>query len=238
MHKIMLLNPKGGCGKTTIATTLACYFAGEGYHTALMDFDPQGSSNRWLEIRSADQPQIKSIDAARLRTGVTRSWQLYSGNETEIMIMDTPAGIGGGKLIDLYHRADTILVPVMPSVIDYYAIEDFVVELSRLFKQGRQGKRLAVVANRVRLKTRAYEAIEQLIAEAGIPMLTSLRDTQNYSVAMESGLGICELKPGVSAKDRAQWRPVLEWLYQEVPRRNMELFREQQVPSATALAVS
>ncbi len=238
MHKIMLLNPKGGCGKTTIATTLACYFAGEGYQTALMDFDPQASSSHWLEIRASDQPSIKSIDAARPKTGVTRSWQLYSGNETDIVIMDTPAGISGGKLIDLYHRADTILIPVMPSIIDFHAVEAFFTELSRLFNQGRQGKRLAVIVNRVRLKTRAYHAIEQLIAEVGIPMLASLRDTQNYSVAMESGLGICELKPGVSAKDRAQWQPVLEWLYQEVPRRNMDLFRDSAVSPVAALSVS
>ena len=238
MHKIMLLNPKGGCGKTTIATTLACYFAGEGYHTALMDFDPQGSSSRWLEIRSTDQPPIKSIDAASQKTGVTRSWQLYSGSETEIVIMDTPAGINRGKLIDLYHRADTVLVPVMPSVIDFHAVEGFVAELTRLFKQGRQGKRLGVILNRVRLKTHAYHAIEQLIAKAGMPMLASLRDTQNYSVAMESGLGICELKPGVCAKDRAQLQPVLEWLYQEVPRRNLDLFRDRPMSSAAALAAS
>ena len=76
MHTIMVLNAKGGCGKTTIATTLACYFAASGYNTALMDFDPQQSSNRWLETRSPEQPKIKAIDGVRQKTGVTRSWHL------------------------------------------------------------------------------------------------------------------------------------------------------------------
>jgi len=217
MHKIMVLNAKGGCGKTTIATTLACYFAGQGYNTALMDFDLQQSSNRWLTIRPPEQPVIKAIDGARPKSGVTRSWQLYSGNETEVVIIDTPAGITGGKLVDLFHRADTILIPIMPSIIDLHAMEHFLQELGRLFKQGRQGKRIGVIANRVRLKTRSYHAIEALMRDMDLPLVATLRDTQNYSIAMESGRGICELKPGVSSKDRKHWEPILEWLHQEIP---------------------
>ena len=219
MHKVMVLNAKGGCGKTTIATSLACYFACHGYNTAIMDFDPQGSSNRWLQIRSPELPSIKSIDAVRPKTGVTRSWQLYGGGETEIVIMDTPAGLTGTKLMDLFHKADTILVPVMPSVIDLHAIEGFLGEVGRLFKQGRSGKRLGVVANRVRLKTKSFHAIEQLIAEAGMPLVASLRDTQNYSIALESGLGICELNDRVSSRDRDHWRPILDWLQQAIPEK-------------------
>lgn len=217
MHKIIVLNAKGGCGKTTIATSLACYFAGQGYQTALMDYDPQGSSSRWLEIREPALPPIKSIDAVRPKTGITRSWQLYGGSETEIVVIDTPAGITGAKLIDLYHKADTVLVPVMPSIIDLHAIEGFLGELGRLFKRGGSGKRLGVIANRVRLKTKSFHAIEQLIAEAGMPLLASLRDTQNYSIAMESGMGICELNQGVSDKDKEHWQPIVDWLQQQLP---------------------
>lgn len=215
MHKIMVLNAKGGCGKTTIATTLACNFAGAGYQAALMDFDPQGSSARWLRIRSPDRPVIKSIDAVRPRSGVTRSWQLYSGDETEVVVIDTPAGVTGGKLVDLYHRADTILIPVMPSVIDLHAVAGFFEELRRLFNRG--SKRVAVIANRVSEKSQGYRDIEALTGEVGIPLLAALRDTQNYSVAMSSGLGICELKPSLSARDRKQWQPILEWLSKELP---------------------
>lgn len=215
MHKIMVLNAKGGCGKTTIATTLACYFVSEGYQTALMDFDPQGSSAHWLKIRSPERPAIKSIDAVRPRSGVTRSWQLYSGNETEVVVIDTPAGVSGGKLVDLYHRADTILIPVMASMIDVHAMQGFFSELGRLFRRG--GKRVAVIANRVGEKSQAYHDIEALTAEIGIPLLATLRDTQNYSLAMSSGLGICELNPALSIRDREHWQPILEWLTRELP---------------------
>jgi chromosome partitioning protein len=223
MHKIMVLNAKGGCGKTTIATTLACYFASHGYNTALMDFDPQQSSNRWLGIRSEDQPQIKAIDGVRQQAGVTRSFQLYSGNETEIVIIDTPAGVTGGKLVDLYHKADSILIPVMPSIIDLQAMQIFLQELSRLLRQGRDKKHVGVIANRVRMRGKSYHAIESLMKEAGLPLVAVLRDTQNYSLAMEAGLGVCELKPGVSAKDRMHWEPILDWLFQIVPAKQQSL---------------
>ncbi len=240
MHKIMVLNAKGGCGKTTIATTLACYFAGQGYNTALMDFDPQQSSNRWLTIRPQGQPVIKAIDGARARAGVTRSWQLYSGNETEVVIIDTPAGVTGGKLVDLFHRADTILIPIMPSIIDLHAMEHFLQELGRLFKQGHQGKRIGIIANRVRMKTRSYYAIETLMREMDLPLIATLRDTQNYSIAMESGRGICELKPGLSSKDRKHWEPILEWLHQEIPEKQADLDlgpREAEHPTWSAQQV-
>ncbi len=223
MHKIMVLNAKGGCGKTTIATTLACYFASHGYTTALMDFDPQQSSNRWLKIRSPEHPQIKAIDGARPRSGVTRSWQLYGGNETEIVIIDTPAGVTGGKLVDLFHKADSILIPVMPSIIDLQAMEVFLGELGRLFKRGQNQKHIGVIANRVRMKGKSYHAIEELMGEVGLPLVSVLRDTQNYSLAMESGLGICELKPGTSAKDRKHWDSILDWLFQVIPSKQQKL---------------
>lgn len=223
MHKIMVLNAKGGCGKTTIATTLACCFAANGYSTALMDFDPQQSSRRWLETRSPEKPHIKAIDGARQQVGVTRSWQLHGGNETEIAVIDTPAGVTGGKLVDLFHKADSILIPVMPSIIDLQAMELFLNELGRLLKQSHHQKHVGVIANRVRMKGRSYYAIEELMEEVGLPLVSVLRDTQNYSIAMESGLGICELKPGNSAKDRKHWIPILDWLLQIIPSKQQKL---------------
>ncbi len=223
MHTIMVLNAKGGCGKTTIATAVACYFAQSGFSTTLMDFDPQGSSARWLDTRAKDLPQIRSINAVRPKTGLTRSYQLYSGAEAEVVIIDTPAGVHGGHLMDLYRRADTILIPVMPSIIDLHAGESFFEEMSRLFKRSSHGKRIGVIANRVRLKTRSLESIERLVMEAGFPMVGTLRDTQNYAVAMEAGLGISELRTGGSIKDRKHWQPIIDWLFQEIPRKTPEL---------------
>jgi chromosome partitioning protein len=215
----MVINAKGGCGKTTISTTLACYFTGQGYNTALMDYDPQNSSHQWLAMRTAEQPKIHSIDAARSRAGMTRTWQLYTGTETEVVVMDTPAGVTGGQLIDLFNRADTILIPVIPSIIDYNALELFLTELMRFARHRMQGKRIAVVANRVRFKTQIYKKIIELTEKHNIPLIGTLRDTQNYAIAMEAGQGICELKSHASAKDRKQWQSIMGWLHQEIPNK-------------------
>ncbi|MCG8428123.1 MAG: ParA family protein [Chromatiales bacterium] len=217
MHTIMVLNAKGGCGKTTISTTLACYFSGRNYKTALLDYDPQQSSRRWLELRPADRPKITTIDAARPRTGVTRTFALHTGQETEVAIIDTPAGVTGGQLTDLFHRADTILIPVMPSIIDYQAVELFLKELMRLAKHKLATKRIGIVANRVRIKTRSYLALEELASSFDIPVIATLRDTQNYSIAMESGLGICEMKRSLTSKDDKQWQPLLSWFHEKIP---------------------
>ncbi|WP_260291455.1 AAA family ATPase [Sedimenticola hydrogenitrophicus] len=217
MHNIMVLNAKGGCGKTTISTTLACYFAGQGYKTALMDYDPQNSSHHWLDMRKPSQPQIRSIDAARPRSGMTRTWQLHSGVETEVVVIDTPAGVTGGRLVDLFNKADSILIPVMPTVIDLQAVEGFLTELMHFAKNRLHGKRVAMVINRVRFKTATYEKIEALSARLGIPLIGSLRDTHNYAIAMETGMGICEMKNGVTSKDRKQWQPIINWLHEAIP---------------------
>ncbi len=223
MHKIMVLNAKGGCGKTTIATTLACYFAGQGYNTALMDFDPQQSSYHWLQMRSPGEPQIKAINAVRPATGMTRSWQLYSGKETEIAIIDTPAGITGNKLVDLFHKADSILIPVMPSVIDLLSMRCFLEELGRLLNRGQRKKHIGIIANRVNAVNPSRTAIKSLTDSAGLPLVAALRDTQNYAIAMESGLGISELNPGMTSADREHWKPVLDWLKQVIPARQCEM---------------
>ncbi|MEE9357492.1 ParA family protein [Candidatus Vondammii sp. HM_W22] len=217
MHSIVVLNAKGGCGKTTIATTLACYFAGKGYGTALMDYDPQSSSGSWLAMRTPDQPKIRSIDAIRPKVGLTRSWQLYSGSETDVVIMDTPAGVAGGQLSDVFNRADTILIPVMTTIIDLQAAEKFLEELMRMARHRLHGKRIAIIANRVRMRTSVYKAIVGLADKLGIPLIATLRDTQNYSIAMASGMGICEMKPGATSKDMKQWQPIFEWLMKDIP---------------------
>jgi len=213
----MVANAKGGCGKTTIATTLASYFSMSGYKTVLMDFDPQKSSSHWLELRTEELPDIRSIDATRPSIGMTRTWQLYSGQGTDIVIKDTPAGITGSRLIDLFNRADTILIPVMSSIIDLNAVEGFLTEILRLRKMGAKHKRIALVANRARTNTKSYKGIRELAERTGIPLVASLRDTQNYPIAMESGLGIFEYHSRASAKDRKQFQALIDWLHEEVP---------------------
>ncbi|OOZ35961.1 ParA family protein [Solemya velesiana gill symbiont] len=218
MHNIMVLNAKGGCGKTTLATTLACYFSGKGYNTALMDFDSQRSSTRWLEIRSSEHPDIRSIDATRPTTGMTRTWQLYSGQGTDVVVIDTPAGTNGGDISDHFNRADTIIIPVMASIIDLHAVEGFLENLLRLSRHRLKSKRIGLVVNRVRSRnSKIYKDIQALSEKTGIPLIATLRDTQNYPIAMESGIGICQLNLTASTrKDRMQLEPLINWLSKDL----------------------
>lgn len=213
MFRVMLLNAKGGCGKTTIATNLASYFAGRGCRAALMDFDPQGSALSWLERRDADLPSIQPIAAGQRATGVTRSWQLHTQTNTELVLVDTPAGVAGNQLIDLIPRADLILVPVMPSALDIQVTTAFLKELLAMGKAKRLNKPVAVVINRYADGLKSTHAFEHFLSEHQIPVISRLRDTPNYVHAMDEGKGILELDNNQVAKDRTQWLPLIDWLH-------------------------
>ena len=212
MLRIALVNTKGGCGKTTLATSLASYFAGQGFQTTLMDYDLQGSSRQWLSLRDKGLAPIKYIDAVRQKAGVTRSWQLHAGFDTEVLVVDTPAGVNGSQMIELLRQADIILVPVMPSMVDMQATATFIDNLIRVGKVRSLNKQVGIVANRARAGTRSYKALEQFLEGYDIPVVARLRDTQNYVNAMEVGQGIHELHPKTAAKDREQWSSLIAWL--------------------------
>jgi len=110
----------------------------------------------------------------------------------------------------------------MPSIIDFQAIESFLEDFMRPIRLRRDKKRIAIVANRVRFQTKAYKALVELAERYNIPIIGSLRDTQNYSIAMESGLGICELTSSSSEKDKKQWQTIIRWLQEEIPAKAME----------------
>ena len=204
MRSIMLLNAKGGCGKTTLATNLASYYATEGKSVILADFDPQGSSIEWLAARSAERPEI---------TGV-RAWKdpVRAAQRPDYLIIDAPARVAGRELGHLVRRAETIIIPVMPSPIDIRAAAHFIHDLLLMGKIVRKEVKLAVVANRVRENTIIYHELEQFLKSLQIPFLTSLRETQNYIRAVERGLGIFELAPSMVQQDVEQWEPLLQWL--------------------------
>ena len=125
-------------------------------------------------------------------------------------------------MLELYQKADSILIPVMPSIIDFHAIEGFLEDFMRPIRHRRDKKRIAIVANRVRFQTKAYQKLVELAEHYNIPIIGSLRDTQNYSIAMESGLGICELNSNSSEKDKKQWQTILRWLQEEIPEKRIK----------------
>ena len=214
MQKILVLNSKGGCGKTTMATNLASYFVSQDMPTALLDFDPQGSSIRWLNLRPKSKPTIYGVHVASRKnnTGVTRSFQMRVPPETECMIIDAPAGVTGNELRDLIGYVDTIIIPVLPSSIDVHAVTRFIEELLLFGKVRQKGLNVAIVANRAKKNTLTYRSLERFLKSLKLPFVTTLRDTQNYVHAAERGIGIHEMWDKRTEADKAQWRPLMRWL--------------------------
>ena len=205
MRTILVTNAKGGCGKSTIATSLAAYYASEGFETAIADFDPQRSALTWLEDRPADYAEITGVPGFEhgLR-GVSRN--------TDYLIMDAPAGSHGRDLTELVKRAESIVVPVLPSPIDIKAAATFVDELMNTAKVSSKKAKVAVVANRVRENTLIFDELDDYLSRLKAPYVSWLREAQNYIRAYQRGLGIHELPPYLAWPDWEQWDPLLEWL--------------------------
>lgn len=201
----MVLNSKGGCGKSTIATNLASYYASyEGKNVTLVDFDPQGSSLDWLKVRPKILAEIKGINATKEAVRFSK--------DTEIVIMDVPARVEGRELANLVRRVETIIIPVLPSPIDIRAGANFIKELLTSGKVTRKETKVSVIANRVRENTLSYHALYAFLKSLKIPFITTIRDTQNYIHAEDKGVGIFEMAPSKVWQDLEQWDPLIKWL--------------------------
>ncbi|MGH8199784.1 MAG: AAA family ATPase [Steroidobacteraceae bacterium] len=212
MNRIVVLNPKGGSGKTTIATNLASYFASRQQKPVLMDFDPQGSSLRWMRKRQPELPPIHPINACEKDPRTTRTFQLRVPDFSTHVIVDTPAAVEAHELPDLTRDARKIIVPVLPSDIDIHACSRCIRDLLLVAKIRRDDNRIGVVANRVRRNTLTYQSLIRFLQTLGIPIVATLRDSQNYLRAAELGLGVHEMKSYLVGPDVEEWRPLIEWL--------------------------
>ena len=212
MQRILVLNPKGGSGKTTIATNLASYFASTGDRPMLLDNDPQGSSTRWLKKRKPEQPQIHGVSSFDRNTRMTRAFQLRVPADSQHVIVDTPAAVPGQDLPELTRNADAIIVPVLPSDIDIHACARCITSLLLVAKVKRAENRLAIIANRVRRNTRIYQSLTRFLGTLDIPIVATLRDSQNFVRAAELGLGLHEMKHYQVSEDLQAWTPLLAWL--------------------------
>lgn len=209
------MNAKGGCGKTTVATNLASYCASQGYATALFDYDPQGSSSRWLKTRTPAYSPIHGVAAYEPpKAGITRSWQLRIPPQTRYVIRDTPAGYTGIELEDRVHESDVILIPVLPSVIDMHSTANFIRDLLLIGKARPRGKQIAIISNRTRIRTRSLIKLERFLRNLDIPVVGQIRDTQNYVHAAEQGVGVCELTESAAQPDSTPWAHILDWIQQ------------------------
>lgn len=228
MQKIVVLNPKGGSGKTTIATNLASYFAVAGLRPTLMDLDAQGSSMRWLSKRAKGQTPIHGIAGYERNPRVTRSFAMRLPLDTQRLVVDTAAALEPQRLPEITRNATAVLVPVLPSDIDIHAAAKCISDLLLIAKIRRDEQRIAVIANRVKKNTLMYKSLMSFLETLRIPVISTLRDSQNYIKAAEAGVGIFEMKPYLVREDLDQWLPLIGWLMQ---RRGVEI-----PPGSPALA--
>jgi chromosome partitioning protein len=205
MRHIMVLNAKGGCGKSTLATNIAAYFANEGASVALADYDPQRSSLDWLERRPENRPRIAGV--AAFQDGLR-----HVPRSADIVVSDAPARSHGKELTDLVRHAETIVVPVLPSTIDIQATTTFLKELQGVGKVQNKQAKIGALANRVRDNTLIFDDLDEYLTKARVPYIAALREAQNYVRAYTRGIGIFELPEYLAWPDWNDWEPLTAWL--------------------------
>lgn len=200
MPVIIVANPKGGVGKSTVATNLAGALARAGHAVMLGDVDRQQSARQWLDLRPAALPEIRGWDVARDEV-------VKPPKGTTHVVLDTPAGLHDKKLDRVLAIADRVLLPLQPSLFDIQASHAFVREL----KEHKRGVKIAVVGNRVREGTISADQLRQFLDTLGVPVLTMLRDTQLYVQLAARGATLWDVAPSRAERDLEQWAPVLDW---------------------------
>ena len=204
MPVIVVANPKGGVGKSTLATNVAGALASEGHAVMLGDIDRQQSSRQWLAMRPAHLPTI-------------RGWEEVSHNDivrppkgTTHVVLDTPAGLHGKRLDAVLRIAQKILIPLQPSLFDIQATHAF---LGALREHPRAADiQLGLVGMRVREHTIANDQLHQYLATLNVPVVAWLRDTQNYVQLAARGLTLWDVAPSRVERDLEQWLPLKEWI--------------------------
>jgi chromosome partitioning protein len=205
MKVIVVANPKGGAGKSTLSTNIAGYLASQGHQVMLGDADTQQSSKFWLSQRPDLLPRIATWE---FQPDLVLTAKPPSG--TTHVVIDTPGGISGWRLQEVIERADKVIVPVMPSVFDMQATNEFLRTLVQITE--RLPTQVAVVGNRVDTRTISAANLRKFIDTLQIPVLTYLRDTQYYLHMAAHGLSMFDITPSKVQKDLEQWAPICAWL--------------------------
>ena len=205
MQTILVANPKGGSGKTTLATNLAAYLAWQNQRVIMWDLDRQKSSLDWLKLRPSELPSITALNAERDE----QDPEIPEGHDW--LLLDSPAGMHGKNLAHALKFASKVIVPVQPSVFDMAATRDF---LDRLIEEKTIRKHktfISIIGMRVDLRTRAAATLEQFLRQYDLPVLTYLRDSMTYVNAAFTGRSIFDLPRYQNQRDLEQWEPLIDW---------------------------
>ena len=212
MNTTLVINRKGGAGKTTVATNLASFFASRNVATTIMDYDPQGSALNWLKSRPSHLGKIHGSNAAPERFGTMRGVAMYVPPDTRQLIIDAPAGATGVPLQQMLRRANSILIPVTPSSIDVHATAHFIRDLLLSGIIRACNIRMAVVANRVRRSMPVYQPLERFLNALNLNLVGRLLDSDAFVRAAEAGVGIFEMDAGFSSAECKQFAPIADWV--------------------------
>ena len=203
MPVIVVANPKGGVGKSTLCTNIAGCLAAAGHGVMLGDVDRQQSSRQWLALRPAHLPRVQGWEVAADEV-------VRPPKGTTHVVLDTPAGLRGKRLDAVMKIADRWLIPLQPSLFDIQATHAFVQEL-RAHRRGAEVK-LGLVGMRVRENTRANEQLHTYLSTLPLPVVAWLRDTQNYVQLAAHGLSLWDVAPSRVERDLDQWAPLTHWI--------------------------
>ena len=223
MNTTLVVNRKGGAGKTTVTINLASFFATQNVSTTIMDYDPQGSSLHWLKSRSPQLGKLHGSNAAPEKFGHLRSFRMYVPSDTRQLIIDAPGGVSGMLLQELLCRANCVVIPVTPSSIDIHATAHFIKDVLLTGLVRSRGLRIAVVANRVRRSIPVYQPLERFLAALNLTLIARLLDSEVFVKAAETGIGIFEMDPGYADAECRQFTPIVEWITGEPARREAPL---------------
>lgn len=221
MFRILIANSKGGSGKTTLTTTLAGHFARAGRATTLVDCDPQGSSLAWSQLRGAQRAPVRTLASNDPAHGLGSGWVLRLPSDTQILLIDTPAGLRSHEFVPFARHADVLLVPVVPSPLDLRATLGFLDGVRRL-PEVRQGLlRVCLIANRLRERTVAARDLDAALQRLTQTCLIRVRDSQVYVRLAAAGMSLFDDDASATRSHREDWAPLLEWLAQRERERQV-----------------
>ena len=204
MRVVVVANPKGGVGKSTLATHIAGHWARQGHAVHIGDADRQQTSRTWLSLRPESARPIRAWDASDTD-------ELKPPPRASHVVFDTPAGLHGRQLKQVLKKADKLLIPLQPSIFDIYATRAFVDDLLSRYPVG-EGPDIGVVGMRVDARTISAEQLQAFVDTLGLPVLGHVRDTQVYIHLAARGLTLFDIVPARVAKDLEQWQPICQWL--------------------------
>jgi chromosome partitioning protein len=214
VFRILLANSKGGSGKTTLTTTLAGHFARTGRATTLVDCDPQGSSLAWSQLRGAQRAPVRTLASNDPAHGLGAGWVLRLPSDTQVLLIDTPAGLRSHEFVPFARHADVLLVPVVPSPLDLRATLGFLDGVRRL-PEVRQGLlRVGLIANRLRERTVAARDLDATLQRLTQTCLIRVRDSQLYLRLAAAGMSLFDDESAATRSHRDDWAPLLDWLAQ------------------------